>query len=71
MTSVLVSASGPTFTAGSPIKVFDTPYAEPNPSRHYDVSLNGQRFLMLKDGPGEPKASSGSLIVGTAIGSRS
>ena len=63
LTSVLVSASGSTFTAGSPGRIFETPYAEPNPSRHYDVSLNGQRFLMLKDGPGESKASSGSLIV--------
>ena len=43
---VRVDTSGPTFVAGPPVKVFDTPYLEPNPSRFYDVSPDGQRFLM-------------------------
>ena len=49
LTAVPVQTSGPTFSAGKPAKVFDTKYAEPNPARHYDVSPDGQRFLMLKD----------------------
>jgi len=44
-----VDTSGPTFVGGAPIKLFDGKYVEPNPSRHYDVSPDGQRFLMLKD----------------------
>ena len=39
----------PTFAAGNPQKVFDGVfYAEPNP-RAYDVSADGQRFLMIKN----------------------
>ena len=48
LTTVPVDMSGPTITIGSPTKLFDTKYAEPNPSRHYDVSADSQRFLMLK-----------------------
>jgi serine/threonine-protein kinase len=48
LTAVPVGTSGPTISLGSPAKVFDTAYAEPNPSRHFDVSADGQRFLMLK-----------------------
>ena len=44
-----VQTSGSTFNAGTPAKVFDTKYVQHNPSRHYDVSADGQRFLMLKD----------------------
>jgi hypothetical protein len=48
LTAVTVRASGPTFTVGSPARVFNTRYVEPNPARHYDVSPDGQRFLMIK-----------------------
>jgi serine/threonine-protein kinase len=63
LTSVDVSASGPTFSAGKPATVFDTKYVESNPSRHYDVSADGQRFLMIKDGPANPNAMPASLVV--------
>jgi len=46
---VRADTSGPTFVSGPPVKVFDTPYFEPNPSRWYDVSPDGQRFLMIKE----------------------
>jgi serine/threonine-protein kinase len=49
LTVVPVRTSGTTFIAGNSTKVFDTAYVEPNPARHYDVSPDGQRFLMLKD----------------------
>ena len=43
---VPVETSGPTFVVkGSPVKLFETRYVEPNPARHYDVSLDGRRFL--------------------------
>ena len=49
MTAVAVRASGATFSSGQPAKVFDAKYASPFPPRHYDVSPDGQRFLMRKD----------------------
>jgi hypothetical protein len=52
-----VDTSGPTFVGGAPTKLFDGKYLEPNPSRHYDISPDGQRFLMLKDDGHVPPAS--------------
>jgi hypothetical protein len=65
LTVVPVSTSGPTISFGSPTKLFDTQYAEPNPSRHYDVSADGQRFLMLKPSAagGGPNAAPLSMIL--------
>ena len=64
LTTVPVQTSGSTFSAGKPAKVFDTKYAEPNPARHYDVSPDGQRFLMLKAArAGDPNATPASMVV--------
>jgi serine/threonine-protein kinase len=64
LTVVPVRTSGPTFIPGNPVKVFDTAYVEPNPSRHYDVSPDGHRFLMVKDGaPRDPTATPANMIV--------
>ena len=64
LTVVAVRTSGPTFIAGHPAKVFDTVYVEPNPARHFDVSPDGQRFLMLKDGAvRDPNATPANLVV--------
>jgi len=63
LTSVQVSTSGPTFSTGKPVTVFETKYVESNPSRHYDLSADGQRFLMIKDGPANPNAMPASLVV--------
>ncbi|HET9363190.1 MAG TPA: hypothetical protein VFO58_25750, partial [Vicinamibacterales bacterium] len=62
LTAVPVDMSGSTINIGSPAKVFDTRYSEPNPSRHYDVSADGQRFLMLK-ATSEPNATPLSMVV--------
>jgi hypothetical protein len=49
---------------GIPSKVFDTKYPEPNPARHYDVSPDGRRFLMIKDGPASgQRATQANIIV--------
>ena len=61
--AVPVRTSGPTFSMGSPAKVFDTKYAQPNPARHYDVSRDGQRFLMLKERAADPNATPASMVV--------
>ena len=64
LTAVPVGTSEPTISIGIPAKVFDTKYAEPNPSRHYDVSADGQRFLMLKDSAaGDPNATAVSMVL--------
>ena len=44
--------------------MFDTRYAQPNPARHYDVSADGKRFLMLKEtAAGDPNATPASMVV--------
>jgi hypothetical protein len=50
LTAVPVETSGSTFSAGKAAKVFDAKYAEPFPPRSFDVSPDGTRFLMMKDG---------------------
>ena len=62
LTAVPVGTSGPTISLGVPAKLFDTEYAEPNPSRHYDVSADGKRFLMLK-ATGDPNATAVSMVL--------
>ena len=50
LTAVPVQTSGGTFAFGRPAKVLDTAYAEALvSSRPYDVSADGQRFLMIKE----------------------
>jgi eukaryotic-like serine/threonine-protein kinase len=62
--AVPVGTSEPTISIGSPAKVFDTKYAQPNPSRHFDVSADGQRFLMLKaSATGDPNATPVSMVL--------
>src|SRR5262249_29049607 len=39
----------PTFSAGSPARVFDGRYFSNIAGRTYDVSPDGRRFLMIKD----------------------
>ena len=64
LTAVPVSTSEPTISIGNPAKLFDTQYAEPNPSRHFDVSADSQRFLMLKAvATGDPNATPVSMIL--------
>lgn len=56
--------SGSTFTAGNPERLFDKAYAVPLALRNYDVSPDGQRFLMIKDRSGDEKASAlGAIVV--------
>ena len=43
---------GPTFVPGTPSKLFDAPYLFDRriPGRQFDISPDGQRFLMIKGG---------------------
>ena len=59
-----IQASGSTFSAGKPARVFEARYSTPFPPRSYDVSPDGRRFLMMKDGPpGDPNATPASMVV--------
>jgi serine/threonine-protein kinase len=40
--------TSPAFSPGNPAKLFDTPYLTPNNGVTYDVSPDGQRFVMIK-----------------------
>lgn len=64
LTSVAVQTTGPTFNSGNPTKVFATRYAAPVVARSYDVSPDGQRFLMIKDNTTtDDKSTPASLVV--------
>ncbi len=56
----------PTLKVGPPVPLFDTPYyTSPtnSPRPQYDVSPDGQRFLMLATGRGADGSSAGGRIV--------
>jgi len=61
--SVPVRATGSTFNAGNPVRVFDTKYAMPVVFRGYDVSPDGRRFLMIKERTADDKPTPASLVV--------
>ena len=46
--------AGPTFLPGTPQVAVDGRYVAPAANRRYDVSLDGKRFLMIKDAPRRP-----------------
>ena len=55
------------FNFGSATRLLDTAYYPARPTRNYDISRDGQRFLMIKDGvtpqPGSPAAAQASMVV--------
>jgi serine/threonine-protein kinase len=66
LTAVPVETSGSTFTAGNSAKLFEPPYeASLTAPRDYDVSPDGQRFLMIKENVGrdENPRRSGLVVV--------
>jgi eukaryotic-like serine/threonine-protein kinase len=64
---VPVEASGATWNAGTPMKLFEGRYytgaGGANPGRTYDVSSDGQRFLMIKAPATDASAAPPTLIV--------
>jgi hypothetical protein len=48
------------FSTGNPARVFDRAYATPVGFRTYDVSPDGQRFLMIKD---DRNATAAGIVV--------
>jgi eukaryotic-like serine/threonine-protein kinase len=62
MISVLVQTA-PSFSAGTPTKLFDGPYFTAFANRTYDISRDGQRFLMIKDNASGGQASTPASVV--------
>jgi hypothetical protein len=61
---VAVEAKGTTWNNGAPTKLFERRYyTGVNSGRSYDVSPDGQRFLMLRLAGGEASATPPTLIV--------
>jgi len=53
----------PTFSPGAPTRILDARYILSGPGRSYDVSPDGQRFLMLRGSDSSGDASTPSSIV--------
>src|SRR5262249_47746998 len=57
---------GATFSYGNPVKLFATTtgyYKSPSAGRTYDVSPDGQKFLMIKDATETSRRSSANMVV--------
>jgi serine/threonine-protein kinase len=66
LTAVPVATGSVFRVAGPPKKLFDTRYFSANQARSYDVSLDGQRFLFIKDATAETtdaNATPASIVV--------
>src|SRR5439155_1726101 len=63
VTAVPFQTNGATFSPGNPTKLFDGRYYSTPPGRTYDVSPDGQRFLMIKDSASDPNAAPASMVV--------
>ena len=54
----------PVFSSDTPTKLFDWPHFPVVLGRGYDVSADGQRFLMIKDtARGDPASAPASIVV--------
>jgi serine/threonine-protein kinase len=62
---VPVVVRGENFIPGNPTKVFDVSISTSSPGRTYDISPDGQRFLLIKENSGAEQASTtpASMIV--------
>ena len=56
-------ATTPTFVAGSPRVLFEGPFRTDGPFRGYDVTPDGQRFLMVQEVPQPPTSASQMVLV--------
>jgi eukaryotic-like serine/threonine-protein kinase len=64
LTAVAVNTSGERFSAGKPARVFERRYYSGFPLGSYDVSPDGQRFLMIKeDQPSADSAPEDRVVV--------
>ena len=55
--------SGATFEFGSPSVVLEAPYYSQGAGRNYDVSPDGERFLMIREGTATEAFEASQIIV--------
>ena len=53
----------PTFSVGTPRVLFEGPFRIDGPHRGYDVTPDGQRFLMVREVPQQPASVSQIVLV--------
>ena len=63
MIAVPVDTRGATFAFGNPVKLFDGPPGEIYLGRDFDVTRDGQRFLMIKDSAAAQGSASAAPMV--------
>jgi hypothetical protein len=64
MASVPITISRNGLTLSSPVRLFGTtPYSFPSNLRTYDVTADGQKFLMLKDASDRSEPSATLVVV--------
>ncbi len=68
LTSVSVPAAGASFSAGTPVRILNTSYYSGSTTlgldlRAYDVSPDGQRFVMIKENDGGQTSKLASMVV--------
>jgi serine/threonine-protein kinase len=65
LTAVPVETSAATFNHGNPAKVLEATYFAPSPldNRSYDISPDGQRFLMIKEDARDRSVRAVKLVV--------
>jgi serine/threonine-protein kinase len=62
--AVAVDPHAASWQAGTPAKLFEASYAAPTDMFNFDVSPDGQRFLMLKETPtGQQSATTAQIVV--------
>jgi hypothetical protein len=60
---VPVEPAGTTFASGNPAPVLERAYYLQNLWRTYDVSPDGRRFLMIKEGADDAEARAPQLVI--------
>ena len=63
MIAVPVNTSGTTFAFRNPVRLFEAAPGEIYLARDYDVTRDGQRFLMMKESNGAPRGASAAPMV--------
>ena len=63
LTAVSVETTASTFHVGTPTTLVSTAYATPDSPRSYDVSPDGQQFLMIKEGSSSDRSGDPPQIV--------
>jgi Tol biopolymer transport system component len=63
LTAVSAETTGATFHAGTPTTLVSTAYSTPDSNRSYDVSPDGQQFLVIKEGSTSDRSGDAPQIV--------